>query len=166
MGLRGYGGRDPLVEFKREAYDLYGELREFIRHQVASTIFRVNVQRRAAAPQEPSTMPTLTPEQLAKLKTGPGAGAAGQQAAATASAGISSGGSATATSGAAVTTELIPGLQSQRPKNVQLQKGDQKVGAATTSRAAGQPPEAEKLGRNEPCWCGSGKKFKRCHGAS
>ena len=46
VGLRGYGGTDPLVEFKREAYKLYEELRGFIRHQVASTIFRVSVQRR------------------------------------------------------------------------------------------------------------------------
>ena len=44
VGLRGYGGTDPLVEFKREAFKLYEELRGFIRHQVASTIFRVNVQ--------------------------------------------------------------------------------------------------------------------------
>ena len=46
IGLRGYGGTDPLVEFKREAFKLYEELRGFIRHQVAATIFRVNVQRR------------------------------------------------------------------------------------------------------------------------
>ena len=68
VGLRGYGGTDPLVEFKREAYKLYDELRGFIRHQVAATIFRVSVQRRSAAPAEPTEMPTLTPEQLAKLK--------------------------------------------------------------------------------------------------
>ena len=53
VGLRGYGGTDPLVEFKREAFKLYEELRGFIRHQVAATIFRVNVQRRAAASRRP-----------------------------------------------------------------------------------------------------------------
>ena len=51
VGLRGYGGRDPLVEFKREAFSLYDELRGFIRHQVASTIFRVSVQRREISPR-------------------------------------------------------------------------------------------------------------------
>jgi uncharacterized protein YecA (UPF0149 family) len=79
---------------------------------------------------------------------------------------MSSGGSATATSGAAVTTELIPGLGSQTPTNVQLQKGDEKVGTATTAGSGGRPPDADKIGRNEPCWCGSGKKYKRCHGAN
>ena len=53
VGLRGYGGTDPLVEFKREAFKLYEELRGFIRHQVATTIFRVNVQRRRRRPSRP-----------------------------------------------------------------------------------------------------------------
>ena len=56
VGLRGYGGTDPLVEFKREAFKLYEELRGFIRHQVATTIFRVNVQaawRRPRRPDDP-----------------------------------------------------------------------------------------------------------------
>ncbi|MEA2025468.1 MAG: preprotein translocase subunit SecA, partial [Chloroflexota bacterium] len=175
VGLRGYGGRDPLVEFKREAFSLYDELRDFIRHQVASTIFRVSVQQREQAPgQEPATMPTLSPEQLAKLKGGSGGAAQSASASSSSTGGsagtitppVSSGGSATATSGAAVTTQLIPGLQSQTPKNVQLQKGDEQVDSGAASRGAGQPPDGEKIGRNDPCWCGSGKKFKRCHGAS
>ncbi len=103
VGLRGYGGTDPLVEFKREAYKLYEELRGFIRHQVASTIFRVNVQRRQTVPQEPAEMPTLTPEQLARLKAGSDGGAAQRAAAA-----ATLGGSLTSSSGASATTELVP----------------------------------------------------------
>ena len=49
IGLRGYAQQDPLNEFRREAFQLYGELRDLIRHQVASTIFRVTVTRHAAA---------------------------------------------------------------------------------------------------------------------
>ena len=45
IGLRGYAQQDPLNEFRREAYQLYGELRDLIRHQVATTIFRVTVTR-------------------------------------------------------------------------------------------------------------------------
>ncbi|MGD8683128.1 MAG: preprotein translocase subunit SecA [Chloroflexota bacterium] len=176
VGLRGYGGRDPLVEFKREAFSLYDELRGFIQHQVASTIFRVSVQRReeAAAPGEPQAMPTLSPEQLAKLKSGgngapaqPGSAIPARSAGGTVTPATSSGGSATATSGATVTatTQLLPGLQPQSPRNVQLQKGDQQVDTGQ-ARSANQAPDGEKLGRNDPCWCGSGKKYKRCHGAS
>jgi len=47
IGLRGYAQQDPLNEFRREAFELYGELRGLIRHQVASTIFRVTVTRQA-----------------------------------------------------------------------------------------------------------------------
>ncbi len=171
VGLRGYGGRDPLVEFKREAFSLYDELRGFIRHQVASTIFRVSVQQREAVPaQEPTTMPTLSPEQLAKLKAGNGAGAQPASPAAGRSPGtitppVSSGGSATATSGASVTTQLLPGLTSQAAQNMQLRKGEEAIDSGS-ARSASQSPDGEKIGRNDPCWCGSGNKFKRCHGAA
>ena len=52
IGLRGYAQQDPLNEFRREAYELYGELRELIRHQVATTIFRVTVTRQPSPEQE------------------------------------------------------------------------------------------------------------------
>ena len=45
IGLRGYAQQDPLNEFRREAYRMYEELRGLIRHGVASSIFRVTVQR-------------------------------------------------------------------------------------------------------------------------
>jgi preprotein translocase subunit SecA len=160
VGLRGYGGTDPLVEFKREAFKLYEELRGFIRHQVASTIFRVSVQRRPVPAQEPTEMPTLTPDQLASLKSGSGALAvAGPRAAA----GYAMGGSVTSSSGATATAELAPLPSSTTPRTLRLQHGDEAVGVAPGARPD-QPPQASRIGRNDPCWCGSGKKFKRCHG--
>ena len=53
IGLRGYAQQDPLNEFRREAFELYEELRGLIRHGVASTIFRVTVTR--AASRRPAT---------------------------------------------------------------------------------------------------------------
>jgi preprotein translocase subunit SecA len=47
---------------------------------------------------------------------------------------------------------------------MKLQKGDEAVDEGPAKSAA-QAPDGSKLGRNDPCWCGSGKKFKRCHGA-
>jgi preprotein translocase subunit SecA len=187
VGLRGYAGTDPLVEFKREAFKLYEELRGFIRRQVAATIFRVNVQRRA--PVETRPMPTLTPQQLAALRAGGQAptngeasgagsdGAAGGGSTGAARAGTPAPvgpavaaavgvGSVTSSSGAAARTELIPGLAPSAPRRMQLQRGDETVGVASdAATGAAQPAEAAKLGRNDPCWCGSGKKFKRCHGS-
>ncbi len=161
VGLRGYGGTDPLVEFKREAFKLYDELRGFIRHQVAATIFRVSVQRRTSAPEEPTEMPTLSPEQLAKLRAGADAEARGATAAA-----IASGGSVTSSSGAFATAQLAPlAPAAPGPRAMRLQHGEETVGTTSGSRAAMQPADTSHLGRNDPCWCGSGKKFKRCHGA-
>ena len=57
IGLRGYGGTDPLNEFKREAFKLYEELRGFISKQVANNIFRVQVQQ---VPQ-PADVPDAHP---------------------------------------------------------------------------------------------------------
>src|SRR5436190_13459386 len=51
IGLRGYAQQDPLNEFRREAFELYGELRDLIRHQVATTIFRVTVTRQPSPDQ-------------------------------------------------------------------------------------------------------------------
>ena len=48
IGLRGYAQQDPLNEFRREAFRLYEELRGLIRHQVATTIFRVTVSRQTS----------------------------------------------------------------------------------------------------------------------
>jgi preprotein translocase subunit SecA len=173
VGLRGYGGTDPLVEFKREAYKLYEELRGFIRHQVASTIFRVSVQRRTIAPQEPTELPTLTPEQLASLRAGSagagtraaqGAAASAASTAAAKSAFAPNGGSVTSSSGALATAELVP-MAASTPRAMRLQHGEETVGSVAPAGAAGSSPDGQRPGRNDPCWCGSGKKFKRCHGA-
>jgi preprotein translocase subunit SecA len=147
IGLRGYGGIDPLNEFKREAFKLYEELRGFIRHQVATTIFRVTVQQMAPSATETSAAPL---QATATASGGDGAtatraGALGTPAAAAAGAG------------------MLPGLTAaSRRGGLHYQHGDQAVsGGAPGAGATGGP----KLGRNDPCWCGSGKKYKRCHGA-
>ncbi|MCH7578027.1 MAG: preprotein translocase subunit SecA, partial [Chloroflexi bacterium] len=54
IGLSGYGGRDPLVEFKREAHDMWEQLAEHIRRNVVRRIFHTTLVPQAAAPQPPS----------------------------------------------------------------------------------------------------------------
>jgi preprotein translocase subunit SecA len=78
IGLRGYAQQDPLNEFRREAFRLYEELRDFIRHQVATTIFRVTVTRQPAPP--PSGVMSLPgPGQPARPATDSGDGADGDR---------------------------------------------------------------------------------------
>ncbi|TMC97969.1 MAG: preprotein translocase subunit SecA [Chloroflexi bacterium] len=121
IGLRAYGQRDPLVEYKNEALEMFNELRDRIQGSIVAGIFRVQVQRNA-----PPTPPPPVVRQV--LESGPGdpdgAGGGGGNGA---------------------------------PK-----KQRQMVQAGATAGPGGAA--AAKLGRNDPCWCGSGKKFKRCHG--
>jgi preprotein translocase subunit SecA len=114
IGLRAYSQRDPLNEFKVEAYRMFDELKSTIRHDITHTVFRVTLTREPAQ-QRPQPMLESRPD-----VTG---GAAASAAAAVVSSGNGSG---------------------------------------PSPQAAKAGP---KLGRNDPCWCGSGKKYKRCHGA-
>ncbi len=122
IGLRAYGQRDPLVEYKNEAFEMFNELRERIQGSIVSLIYRV-----APAPPPP---PTPIVRQM--TESGPaepdGANGAGRRAA--------------------------PQQRRAAP-----------VGAAVASGTADTTGGAQhKIGRNDPCWCGSGKKYKRCHG--
>ncbi|MEA2622587.1 MAG: preprotein translocase subunit SecA [Chloroflexota bacterium] len=153
VGLRGYGGTDPLNEFKREAFQLYEELRGFIRHQVASTIFRVSVQRQDPVPPQPIQMPS--PDQLAALRASGGNGTNGSN-------GNGSEAPGAAAPVGAPAAAMLPGLGGGHTGPIRLQHGDEPVGDPVAKR--GEPAAAAKLGRNDPCWCGSGKKYKKCHG--
>jgi preprotein translocase subunit SecA len=121
IGLRAYSQRDPLNEFKVEAYRMFDELKATIRHDVTHTVFRVSVTR----DQQPvQRQPRRMTEGRIDVETG--AVAAAASAATTAAGG----------------------------------NGDGRSPAGAPVAKAGP-----KIGRNDPCWCGSGKKYKRCHGA-
>jgi len=121
IGLRAYSQRDPLNEFKVEAYRMFDELKATIRNDVTNTIFKVTVVRQAAP---------AAPRQMTEGRLDLAAGAAGPAAAATSAAG-------------AVTS----------------------AGGGNGSTPQPATRQGPKIGRNDPCWCGSGKKYKRCHGA-
>jgi len=129
IGLRGYGQRDPLIEYKKEAYILYNELNNLIQKQVAYSIFKVADLGNFAAP----TLKTGPRNYIAPAKTmdkNTSSFAAFKQA-----------GNSSAGSG-------------QGKKNDTIDLVHEKV-----KDASGQ-----KIGRNDPCPCGSGKKYKKCCG--
>ena len=162
IGLRGYAQQDPLNEFRREAYRLYEELRGLIRHGVASTIFRVTVTREPGPStngSDPAVGAALA-RGAAALRTGVAAGVG-----TTTSAAVKPGGVATAVGGSAV---LRGGSGGPLAGKVVESLGDQVVsgpGAAAAGGARpGYTPSGARIGRNDPCWCGSGVKYKKCHG--
>jgi preprotein translocase subunit SecA len=124
IGLRAYGQRDPLNEYKREAFEMFESLLDHLREQITTLLARVEIRPQEAAP-------AAVPVQQVPQPPSQG-GAAAQQIVSSASG---------AMNGAARSkTELPPGVDANNP--------------ATWSR----------LGRNAECPCGSGKKYKHCHG--
>ncbi|HEX6532727.1 MAG TPA: preprotein translocase subunit SecA [Nitrospira sp.] len=106
IGLRGYGQKDPLIEYKREGYDLFAGMMERIKSDTIERLFLVQAVREGerSAPPPP------------------------------------------------------PVMSRPQPK-LTLNRGEEPVSTPTIHR------NDDKVGRNDPCPCGSGKKYKKCHGA-
>ena len=182
IGLRGYAQQDPLNEFRKEAYRLYEELGDLIRRQVATTIFRVTVKR------EPATTPLPGPGQPAlrgadghdhdhgHVDGGPGVSVSAGSTSATASGPVARGpmepgaaafrnpvpGASAAAGFAGSSAPPIRGLPADPMRTARQAPGD---AAAPGQTRPGLTPSGAKIGRNDPCWCGSGQKYKKCHGA-
>jgi len=166
IGLRGYAQQDPLNEFRREAYQLYGELRDLIRHQVASTVFRVTVTRQP--PPGASALNQSLAAGVAALTGGAASGAAAAAGAAGASTATAAG---TATAPARPANPPRPvgpvvsgGLAADPMAGARSTDGNGAGGGASGSARPGFTPAGARIGRNDPCWCGSGLKYKKCHG--
>jgi len=108
IGLRGYGQRDPLVEYKREAFRLYSELNTLIQKQVVYSIYKIAGLQEFVTPQ--NNLKNITISAPAK------------------------------TMGEGSSTEQV--FIERKVKDA----------------------EGNKVGRNDLCPCGSGKKYKKCHG--
>ncbi len=123
IGLRGYGQRDPLNEYKTEAYSLFEKLSVELRQSVTRWVMTVEFQFQAPEAFEPQ------PQQFYEMHIDP---VTGENAA----------------RGAALASEggfLDPALAERLPPSA-------------------LPEGWERTSRNAPCPCGSGKKFKHCHG--
>ncbi len=139
--LRGFAQIEPLVAYKNEAFELFRDLMNSVWGDFARMIFHVEVtvegeDQSAAAPP----IPQRRPSGAASSATGGGR--------VTYSGGASAAPSAVAMA-AATAGSVEAGEEPLLPPPVEQRRVD----------------EAEQIGRNDPCWCGSGKKFKKCHGA-
>src|SRR5215471_1922850 len=121
IGLRGYGQRDPLNEYKAEAFSLFEAMVAHLREAVTAQLMRVEVVQAPPA-EEPSKLPYMEAH-----KVDPTTG----------------------------DDEMAPALAPALVGN-----GNE----AQAERKPNDPSSWGKVGRNEPCPCGSGKKFKHCHG--
>ncbi|MGO9898679.1 MAG: preprotein translocase subunit SecA [Solirubrobacteraceae bacterium] len=160
--LRGFAQIEPLVAYKNEAFELFRDLMNTIWGDFTRMIF--NVQVTLQPPDEmPPAMAPRRPSPSASSPTGGGrvtySGGTGMPAGAQAIA------AAAAEAGAAGVPGVpgVPGLSPGVPGMPGIPGGGAPapVPAAVVQRRVEDPEP----GRNEPCWCGSGKKYKKCHGA-
>jgi len=143
IGLRGYGQRDPLVEYKKESFDLFQAMKDRVDEEIVRYLWWL----RPVLSEEAAAAPVRrAPQRRAPLiLNDPGADAA-------ASSVFGAPRSAAATTAAPARATATQ----QQPPRV---GGDD--AAIKTVRH-----EGPKVGRNDPCPCGSGKKYKKCHGAA
>jgi len=142
IGFRGYGQRDPLNEYKAEAFSLFETMSQSLREAVTAQLMRVEIQ--AAPPQQPAMLPAMEAHKIDPT-TGEDEMALALAGAETlARHGIGPGGASAAVGAGSPAAAL---LRQQAP-----------------ARNPQDPQSWGKVGRNEPCPCGSGKKFKHCHG--
>jgi preprotein translocase subunit SecA len=145
--LRAMAQKDPLAEYRAEGHAMFEELRDIIREEVVRYLLHVQIEQQEPGGFEQPAGPAGSPDGgrngdglVYEHESLAGADAIQAAGAGAAAAGAGSGSSvATAGAGAAAATTL-----------------------STGQRTAS---EWDKVGRNDPCPCGSGKKFKKCHGA-
>ncbi|HEX5475624.1 MAG TPA: preprotein translocase subunit SecA [Vicinamibacterales bacterium] len=137
IGLRGYGQRDPLVEYKKESFDLFSAMKDRIEEEIVRYLWRLTPVVQSDEGPAGAVVRRPAPRRPAPVAT------AAQPAAASPFGAIRRG----AAAGTAV---------AEPPKPART-GGDDVV--KTVRR------EEPKVGRNDPCPCGSGKKYKKCHGA-
>jgi preprotein translocase subunit SecA len=145
--LRAMAQKDPLVEYTAEGHQMFEELSAAIREEVVLHLFHAEI--------EPADAAELQAAQEAQALDGGGLAYEHQSLAgadAIAAAGGGNGAAAMTGIGTAAAGGAFAGATSAGG------------GTAVTTRQR-VVSEQEKIGRNDPCWCGSGKKFKKCHGA-
>ncbi|OQA56116.1 MAG: preprotein translocase subunit SecA [Candidatus Omnitrophica bacterium ADurb.Bin277] len=130
IGLRAYGQRDPLVEYKREAFNLFDAMTDVIKEEAIELLFRVQVvheEKIRAVPEAPARAQYIHPESGGIKKT------------------------------------------AEKVQQATEQGMDMESRFASRQSAPDQKPvpvhrQGPKVGRNDPCPCGSGKKHKKCCG--
>jgi len=151
IGLRGYAQQDPLVAYKRESYDMFEAMMMKFQEDTVRFLFRMQIlgpdgQPVNAAPEPRRPVPPAPP--VASSAKPPTLEAAPREI-------------SIPTRQASTTIDALE-KEFQRKKQRELE-----AASFAGAGAASQPTQrrtGEKVGRNDPCPCGSGKKFKKCHG--
>jgi preprotein translocase subunit SecA len=149
IGLRGYGQKDPLVEYKKESYTLFQDMMDRIEDETVRYLYFLRFE------QNPGSLPFANDdseyeedEEAAERKKIEVSKALEEQQRLAAQSAVQ---------------DMTRNIQKQHERELKdLQfAGTNGSGTANQTVVNGAP----KVGRNDPCPCGSGKKYKKCHGA-
>jgi preprotein translocase subunit SecA len=162
IGLRGYGQKDPLVEFKKEAFVLFEDMMARIDNETIRYLFHIQMQQAERHPDEMQTAPEAqgggSPQQPPRAAQPPQPPRTMGPRAAMASAAARAGDGEPA---------QLPAFAREMERKQERQQRDLQYQAGAAQAEAPKPVRAgAKVGRNDPCPCGSGKKYKKCHGAN
>ena len=168
IGFRGWGQKDPLVEYKKEAYETFVDLMNDLRGTVGNLLFKAQLGQ----PRQPMRQPQRIQYSGPSEDGGASTGAIAQAAAAAAN--------RTQTTGSGSRVDDLGMVQRARGEGPGLGRtvplgsvggvpSPQDPRELVTNRGEGERVRApvtatKEPGRNDPCPCGSGKKYKRCHG--
>jgi preprotein translocase subunit SecA len=165
IGLRGYAQQDPLVAYKRESFDMFEGMMSRFQEDTVRYLFLMQI---VGPDGQPVAIPTR-PRPV--VPAAPPVASADGHLPATASVGEN--GHRTppplalptrdASAAPSTTIDAIE-REFQRKKQRELQHA-RMAGGGEDSRQVAQRRTGDKVGRNDPCPCGSGKKYKKCHGA-
>ncbi|MBD3165324.1 preprotein translocase subunit SecA, partial [bacterium] len=144
IGLRSYAQRDPLIEYKRDGLAAFEAMLGRVAEQSLRGIMTVQVRTKQAAPEAPSLLASAGKE--IKNETG----------------GLAYQGRTPVEAGEGGAEQQQAGGGRTMSRAARRRHGEGEAGAAT--KAAPVKRELPKVGRNDPCPCGSGKKYKHCHG--
>jgi preprotein translocase subunit SecA len=151
IGLRGYGQKDPRVEYEKEAYEIFEDLKNNIADEAIKTVFRVVIDAGQAealteGAQEAPATNGATPHQA--FEPVPNGSLAPQPVEAAQPSRLDP----------AYAAQLLgPAPGEERKRELHTNRDDESPKKPTRNTS-------DKVGRNDMCPCGSGKKFKRCHG--
>ena len=159
IGLRGYAQQDPLVAYKKESFDMFEAMMLKFQEDTARFLFRMQIlgpdgQPVNAAPQPRRAVPPAPPVESASEPVSAVNGSGGGNGAQPREIAIP-------TRQPSTTIDALE-KEFQRKKQRELAVAN-RAGAGEASQPT-QRQVGEKVGRNDPCPCGSGKKYKKCHG--
>jgi preprotein translocase subunit SecA len=168
IGLRGYAQQDPLVAYKRESFDMFEAMMMRFQEDTARHLFRMQIIG-------PDGTPIESADQLANAQAQVAAAQAQQELAAGSVTNALPKPSQTANPPAprqpAPVSNRAPSTtidalerEFQKKKQRELEQA-RSVSSSTSTNGNAPRVTGEKVGRNDPCPCGSGKKYKKCHGA-